>query len=570
MKPFNHNYFLGYINEVTPQFVKVHFPSSTLLEKFSHKGVFYAGGNVGNFIVIEGEEFGFLARVVELELPDGERKTISEKAIQHDETSFHPSGKAELLLSFSVFEPEKTEKTVSKYPAIGAKVYSCSDEQIEIYVKEFGKKKDELENVYADLGKLTSNNANCSVSLNSIFGRHCAIVGTTGGGKSWTVAKLVDEVITKTNNKVILIDATGEYSKVTLNSLILGTDAYFPYQNLSIPDLFFLLRPTGQSQRPVLLEAIRSLKMIRIGKEQNTKFTNNTKLKADKEKASYFNFYQKNIKEIEDNTCNFDITYLIEQIKEECVYPTGYTDKQQDPKKWGGYDAKIYDYQTSLIGRITDIINTEIFNKLLGFHGVPTGCASIVDGIKKFIAENNEQILRISFENIPASFSVKEIIANALASFLLNLARRNTFKTDPLIIVVDEAHQFLNKNIKDEFFESQTLDAFDLIAKECRKYGMFLCLATQMPRDIPVGTLSQMGTFLVHRLINELDKKSIESAASSANRSALSFLPILGEGEALLVGVDFPMPLLVKIAEPEKKPQSNTPKLKAKAGNQKV
>ena len=564
MNPFNHNYFLGYINEVSPQHVKVHFPSSNLLEKFSHKGVFYAGGNVGNFIVIEGAEFGFLARIIEIELPDGERKTISEKAIQHDETAFHPSSKAELLLSFSVFEPEKTEKTVSKYPAIGAKVYSCSDEQIEIYVKEFGKKKDELENVYADLGKLTSNDANCKVSLNSIFGRHCAIVGTTGGGKSWTVAKLVDEVVTKTNNKVILIDATGEYSKLTSNSLTLGTNAYFPYQKLSIPDLFFLLRPTGQSQRPVLLEAIRSLKMFRIAKSKNSSLTANTKQKAEKGKANYYTFYQSNIKEIEDNSCNFDILHLIEQIKEECVYPSGYTDKQPDPKKWGGYDAKTYDYQTSLIGRIADLINTEIFNNLLGFQGAPTGCNSIVEGIEKFIAQNDEQILRISFENIPSSFSVKEITANALASFLLNLARHDTFRIDPLILVVDEAHQFLNKNVKDEFFESQTLDAFDLIAKECRKYGMFLCLATQMPRDIPSGTLSQMGTFIVHRLINELDKKSIESAASSANRSALSFLPILGEGEALLVGVDFPMPLLVKISEPEKKPQSNTPKLKAK------
>lgn len=564
MNPFNHNYFLGYINEVTPQFVRVHFPSSILLEKFSHKGVFFAGGNVGNFIVIEGEEFGFLARIIEIQLPDGERKSISEKAIQHDDTAFHPSGKAELLLSFSVFEPHKTEKTVSKYPTIGAKVYSCSDEQIEIYVKEFGKKKDELENVYADLGKLTSNDANCRVSLNSIFGRHCAILGTTGGGKSWTVAKLVDELVNKTNNKVILIDATGEYSNLTTNSLTLGTNAYFPYQKLSIPDLFFLLRPTGQSQRPVLLEAIRSLKMVRIAKSKDSSFTANTKQKAENEKAKYYTFYQSNTKEIEDNSCNFDILYLIEQIKEECIYPSGNTNKLPDPKKWGGYDAKTYDYQTSLIGRIADLINTEIFNKLLGFQGEPIGCNSIVDGIEKFIAQNDEQILRISFENIPSSFSVKEITANALASFLLNLARQDKFRIDPLILVVDEAHQFLNKNIKDEFFESQTLDAFDLIAKECRKYGMFLCLATQMPRDIPTGTLSQMGTFIVHRLINELDKKSIESAASSANRSVLSFLPILGEGEILLVGVDFPMPLLVKISEPAKKPQSNTPKLKAK------
>ena len=154
-----------------------------------------------------------------------------------------------------------------------------------------------------------------------------------------------------------------------------------------------------------------------------------------------------------------------------------------------------------------------------------------------------------------------------LASFLLNLAREGKFNNpveeNPLVIILDEAHQFLNKNVKDEYFD-QTLDSFDLISKECRKYGLFLCLSTQMPRDIPVGTLSQMGTFIVHRLINELDKKAIENACSSANRSALSFLPILGEGEALLVGVDFPMPLLLKIDEPNKKPNSKTPKFKPK------
>ena len=76
-----------------------------------------------------------------------------------------------------------------------------------------------------------------------------------------------------------------------------------------------------------------------------------------------------------------------------------------------------------------------------------------------------------------------------------------------------------------------------------------------------------MGTFIVHRLINEKDKQSIENAASSANKNALSFLPILGEGEALLVGVDFPMPLLVKIDKPITPPKSETPRLKAKTDN---
>ena len=553
MKPFSHNYFIGYINEVTPQYVKVHFPSSNLLHTFHHEGVNFAGGNVGNFIVIEGEEYGFLARITELNLPDSERKEINEKAILEDSTIFHPSGKAELLLTFSIFDPDKTQKTVTQYPHIGAKVYACSDEQIAKYIKEFGNK-DGNNTIYAPIGKLTSNNAICNVSLDSLFGRHCAVVGTTGGGKSWTVAKLIEQVVQYTNNKVILIDATGEYESLTSKSCLLGVDSYFPYQKLSIPDLFYLLRPTGQSQRPILLEAVRSLKIQQIQGQTGVYIKNGAP------KQPYQQYYNERIADIENNLCDFDIKLLAQQIKEECVYQGANYNK--DMTKWGDYDAKTYDYQTSLVSRITDLLNTQIFNQLLAFKGLPQTHQSIIDVIDSFIASNTgTNILRISFENIPPSFSAKEIVSNALANFLLKKARLREFVNNPILLFLDEAHQFLNKNIRDEFFEMHSLEAFDLIAKETRKYGLFLCLSTQMPRDIPIGVLSQMGTFIVHRLINDLDKKAVESAASSANRGVLSFLPVLGEGEALLIGVDFPMPLMLKIDEPQRKPNSNTPRL---------
>ena len=556
MKPFNHNYFLGYINEITAQYVKIHFPSSNLLHTFYHEGLNFTGGNVGKFIVIEGEEYGFLARITELNLPDSERKEINEKAIYDDTTLFHPSGKAELLLTFNLFEPNKTQKTVSNYPHIGAKVYACSDEQISKYIKEFGKKENNIDAVYAPIGKLTANDALCNVSLDSLFGRHCAVIGTTGGGKSWTVAKLIEGITEYTNNKVILIDATGEYKNLTNNSYVLGVDSYFPYQKLSIPDLFYLLRPTGQSQRPILLEAIRSLKIQRI------EGISDIYTKAGTKKSIYKAAYETYIKDIENNLCNFDINLLVQQIKEECVYQGANYNKDQT--KWGDYDAKTYDYQTSLIARITDLLNTDIFKKLLGFNNIPGNVSSIIKTIDSFLSASTGGILRISFEDIPSSFSAKEIVANALATYLLQKARSKDFVKNPVVLFLDEAHQFLNKGVKDEFFEIHSLDAFDLIAKEARKYGLFLCLSTQMPRDIPVGTLSQMGTFIVHRLINDLDKKAVENAASSANRNVLSFLPILGEGEALLVGVDFPMPLLLKIDEPKNRPDSETPKLRRK------
>lgn len=552
MNPFNHNYFLGYINEVTPQFVKVHFPSSNLLEKFSHKGVFYAGGNVGNFIVIEGEEFGFLARVIELELPDGERKSISEKAIQHDETAFHPSGKAELLLSFSVFEPQKTEKTVSKYPAIGAKVYSCSDEQIEIYVKEFGKKKDELENVYADLGKLTSNDANCKVSLNSIFGRHCAIVGTTGGGKSWTVAKLIDEVISKTDNKIILIDATGEYKSVLSNNVVFGIDTSFPFKYLSNSDFCFLFQEHSPNTVGALCDAIHSLKLIELGI-----ITDGLKIGKLQDDC---------IKQVRDNVhnfrnCNFKIENLAAQVANECVkgrFQQGRCFYEEDSFKLG--------YTSHLISRINLLLNNHIVCSALGINTTSTSTTKdIISVIDDFLKPTNkESVLRIGFEKLSYDFAIRELIVDFLSSHLLKKSRNENFISNPVILFIDEAHQFLNKRINAEDNTTFSLQNIDLIAKECRKYGLFLCLATQMPRDIPVGTLSQMGTFIVHRLINEQDKKSIENAAAAANKSVLSFLPTLGEGEALLVGVDFPMPLLVKIDKPQKQPHSDTPKLKAK------
>jgi len=552
---FDNNRFLGYVNQVTPQFIKIHFPSSNLLGKFYYDGINYEGGNVGSYIVIEGNEYGFLARIIELDLPESERKEMNEKAIINDDSNFHPSGKAELLLSFNIFNPRKTQKTVSKYPIIGAKIYACSNEQIENYVREFGKKKDEQNNVYAKLGKLTSNEADCNISLNALFGRHCAVVGTTGGGKSWTVSKLIESLQNSTKNKIILIDATGEYHTLKSEAYNMGNDSYFPYEKLTIQDLFFLLRPTGQSQRPILLEAIRSLKIMRL-RNIDTIYE-----KRNKQKHIFNEFYQQNITKIEDNLCNFNILFLVPQIKEECIYQTGFSNRNPDASIWGDYDAKTYDYQTSLISRITDLINTDVFNNLLGFNK-KENCNSIIEIIDKFIDGNiDEDILRISFEDIPSTFSAKEIIANAIASYLLRKARKKEFVENPIVLFVDEAHQFLNNEIQDDNSGIQSLNAFDLIAKECRKYGLFICLSTQMPRDIPIGTLSQMGSFIVHRLINEYDKKAIENAASSLNRNVLSFLPILGEGEALILGVDFPMPLLIKIYEPNTPPRSNTPQL---------
>jgi DNA helicase HerA-like ATPase len=144
---------------------------------------------------------------------------------------------------------------------------------------------------------------------------------------------------------------------------------------------------------------------------------------------------------------------------------------------------------------------------------------------------------------------------------MLSFARQGKFKTHPIVMIIDEAHQFLNKTVSSDY-ESFKLEAFDLIAKEGRKYGLFLCITTQRPRDIPSGTLSQFGTFIVHRLINQKDKEIIHDALPSANKDIIYYLPELGEGEIILSSTDIKVPLLLKVKEPYISPDSVTPVFK--------
>ncbi|MFV8363612.1 ATP-binding protein [Flavobacterium sp. ZT3P35] len=581
--PFNHSHFIGYINQVTPQYVKVHFPSSILMKSFTFYGEELKGGLVGNYVVIEGEKYGFLGKILELSLPEKERLELSEKSFNTKE--FHPTGKIEILLSFELFEPSNIDKGLNSLPMIGAKVFICSSQFIKGYFKGFGVKKENLGTApVIKLGHLTYDKTTIvELSQQAIFGRHCAIVGTTGGGKSYTVSKLLEGII-ENKNKAIIIDPTGEYSNFDINTeisckpLILSNDAFFHYSNLTVSDLFVLLRPSGQVQSPKLMEAIKSLKILRILEknidnnfitkpDENTysikitevlweeiKVSNNNILKAGQLMRPFNRVYSKFINEIEGLNSDFNIEALSFQLMKECINDVDFNNHN----KWGGQNNNHATNCISLILRVNNLINNPEFNKIFGFQKQKNDASELISGINEFI-NGDLKILRIGFEEVSFDFQAREILANAVGKFLLELARKKKFKQNPLVLFVDEAHQFLNKKVKDEYFETTELSSFDSIAKECRKYGLFLCIATQMPRDIPNGTLSQIGTFVAHRLINHQDKEAIANACSSANRDTLAFLPVLGSGEAILMGVDFPMPVMLKVDLPKIKPNSDTP-----------
>lgn len=561
MQPFNYHYFIGYVSQVTPQYIRIHFPSSTLLSKFIFSGEEFNGGLVGTYITIEGENHGFVGQLQEIEVPEKERLSLSESAFKNQE--FHPTAKAEILLSFNLFDMDKVTKGANVYPTIGAKVFVCTYEFVQKYVQGFGQKK--KEEVLLNIGYLNSDDhTEVTVSQQSFFGRHCAIVGTTGGGKSWSLSKLIEEV-RGNSTKCILLDPTGEYSNIHGQHCVLAQNSYFSYRKLTISDLFFLLKPSERAQAPKLLEAIKTLKTLEIARKKGGLegyFSNgeekNYLVKEGKNKEEFVKFQRNNYEEIDSDELNFDIKYLAWQVQKECIIEADY----RDSKLWGKKSDIEAANCISLVTRTHAFVNDKNYKELLGINNSENK-EELAETIVKFMMpDNHETLLRIGFEEVGYDFNVREVIANALAKYLLGMARDKVFKEKPIIFFLDEAHQFLNKKVTDDSFTAYSLNAFDQIAKECRKYGLFLCIATQMPRDIPVGTLSQMGTFLVHRLINYNDKEAIKQSCATANSSTLSYLPVLGEGEAILTGVDFPMPLLLKVSPPTEKPKSETPQFR--------
>lgn len=580
MNPYSESRFIGFVSMVSPLQTRVHFPSSVLLKKFFNADKGYHA-ITGKYIIIEGTGVGFLGKITEISLPEKERLELTEAKFEKE--IFHPTGKVEILLCFDNYKL-KAKKGLDQLPPVSAKVYLCSDEFLGSLLTEFGVK-DGIKPITIPLASLPDNeNHKIDVSSQALFGRHCAVVGTTGGGKSWTVAKLIEQVLAQ-NGKAILIDATGEYETLKSYSEVkylkfnsLSNDGvFFNYKDLRETDLYALFRPTGQAQLPKLQEAMKSLRLVELLLKKSIKTSNDEFIidkankywtenstqeftlikKAKQSRLKIITAVKENI-EVYNNDCQFDINALPYQIFNECVRDFSATDDY-----YGDDDATARGFCQSLISRILVTITNDSFKNVFGFDNNSKAKNEFNDVVNNFLDnKSNENVLILSVADVSTENKLKEILVNSIGRYLLEKALAENFKAatkKSLLLFLDEAHLFLNKKIKDEYSIEVELDAFDRIAKECRKFGLFLVISTQMPRDIPRGVLSQMGTFIVHRLINQQDREAIEFACSDANKSALSFLPILSSGEAMLTGVDFPMPMILKITEPSVKPDSNTP-----------
>jgi hypothetical protein len=531
-------------------------PSGTHFE-----GGRYGKGEVGEFVLIEGQRNLLLGRIIEVRLPEEERQTINQNFAGDNELD--AIAYIQLLGSISMTD-FYVKAGIDSYPRIGDRVYAAPHQFIALIPGLMTKSEDGDTPVQLELGAVdVANESKVSITPEKLFGRHCAILGATGGGKSWTTARIIEECI-KHKAKIILLDATGEYREFGGKEVMhchLGEPVYkaknsivcsLPPASFQESDFLALFQPSGKVQGPKLREAIRSLRLAKLCPE----LAEDDSGLIVKENRSKSEIKQKLLEEsigkkVDCPTQEFDVTLLAKQIVEECVFPAANYGK--DSTKWGDRDGNSYTYCLSLITRIEAVISSAAYKCVFG---EPTD-KPVTEVISEFL-KKDQRLLRICLSGIQHEFNAREIIANTIGRYLLSLARQGDFAANPTVIVVDEAHHFLGRQIGSEDTFSR-LDAFELIAKEGRKFGLSICLVTQRPRDITEGVLSQMGTLVVHRLTNDRDREIVERACGEIDRWASSFLPNLQPGEAAIIGVDFPIPLTIKINKPTFQPRSDGP-----------
>lgn len=557
--PFSSDREIGTVSLVEGTIIEVRLRHPSALPR-SHFGEHLGQGEMGQFIITDVGGVAIFGRITKIA---SDMRGVSKRtAIDEDAPAT-----ARVQLLSTLYLDGKSDRGVLRYPNIGDRVYAASAHSI---VSVLSGTEDPSSQVLHFGSMSIDDGIPVRIPLGRVFGRHLAVVGAAGSGKSWTLAHLAEQVM-KAHGKMILLDATGEFHTLEASSRHLAfsdttgeplgtTLVGIPHEMMRASDRNAFLNPSSGAQLPRLREAIKTLRLVQAIQNDPNALpehsalieANGTIKKANRPMREMGEPLKKYVTQVENPSAPFNLKGLAVQVQNECVWPSA----RNNSENYGDLDYSQIGYVSTLISRINDLLQTrEIMDVIVP----PKGTANIFDEIEKWLRDKDSHVLRVSLRSLTFANNLREILVNILGQWLIGMARHNAFKETPMIVAIDEAHQFFDVTVGNEL-SSTRLNAFDLIAKEGRKYGLTVCLATQRPGDLPGAVLSQVGMTIAHRLVDGNDRQRVENAAAEIDGSAARLLPGLTPGEAVLMGVDFPVPISVRISPPVHRPESEGPR----------
>lgn len=387
------------------------------------------------------------------------------------------------------------------------------------------------------------------VNGNKFFNKHIAIIGSTGSGKSHTVAKIIQSAINgKTgefaglnNSHVVIFDIHSEYhaafphaNYISIDNLILP---YWLLNSEELQELFIETEANDHNQRSLFKDAVVESKKNHYEGD-----------KIIKERIHF------------DSPYFFDIDEVLTKAKNENTRMiSNGTDAKGNPKSKQG----------PLHGQLTNFINrmeVKLHDKRLEFLlGGKAKAISFQDTLKQFLGygDSKSNVTIIDLSGIP--FEVLSISVSLISRILFEYgyyykkvleSKEAQYNNDiPLLLVYEEAHKYVPNSDMVKYRASR--DSIERIAKEGRKYGVSLLLASQRPSEISDTIFAQCSNYVAMRLTNPNDQACVKKLLPDTLGDLINKLPSLKAGEGLLIGDAVVLPSVVKIERCEPVPSSN-------------
>ncbi|MEN1966618.1 ATP-binding protein [Lentibacillus sp. N15] len=573
----------GVITKVFFRKIVIEVPDTTLIQH-NYQGSLYMLNGLNDFITIyDNGMHKYIYQITglyeqEKPLNEQEQSKFSQKAF------FEAAPVGEIL-------HDRFEYGLATFPVIGEETFLTNVNDIKTMLVLSDDK------MSIRFGKLTTQDIIPKISVDSILTNHMSVLGNTGSGKSTTVRKLLNEITKLKDNPMIdiskanffIFDVHGEYTELppelTVSKKV--NDISINLQNLTTEDWMNLLQPSHATQRPVLLNAlklanhldsnnndvlwIKAFCALQLFNSQSTDAVpKRAKIKGllegiDSPKINEcLNYYDAQFGNFKPNS--YDETFRSE-IKDYVKNKTGYEYDDVHSYLIGCLEST--ECKTKTIKDLKLAVDLVLLlEESKGNSQIRTFCSTLMTRIDNLEATYSDNLFSEDFTRqaeledmllTKKTFTVFDctFIDDDVLLFFTNYVLRNIFNkqlemkrvigsiTKSYNFVFDEAHKYISEKNEDNIVDYSKM--FRTVAKEGRKFGVFLILSSQRPGELSKTVLSQCNNYILHRIRNNVDLEQMRKSIPYINDGQLNRLSFLRTGVALIVGDSFAIPMEVKI-----------------------
>ncbi|HHF3237734.1 TPA: ATP-binding protein [Vibrio alginolyticus] len=443
----------------------------------------------------------------------------------------------------AIVQKYKFSRSLDHVPEIDSTCYVLKDAHLEEFMRVISECGDGEHSLELGSYKLNEN-ARAYVDGNKLFQRHAALLGSTGSGKSWTVASILERSSQLPSSNLVVFDLHGEYKELSYAKQLripgpdeVDTDddslLFLPYWLLNSEEIqsLFVDRSefSAHNQVVVVQDAIT---------EQKKAF-----LQAN-DRADLLQSF----------TLDSPIPYSLDEVIGQLKYLNEEKVAGSRGPKNGPFNGEFSRLLVRMASRLNDRRYGFLFDSPDKYNQYDS-LSMIAEKLMGF-GKQKQSIKVIDFSEVPAD--ILPVIIGLVARIIYQVQFwTNPEGRRPVAFVCDEAHLYLPRK-EGNPVERRAVEAFEKIAKEGRKYGVALMIVSQRPSDVSATILSQCNNIISLRLTNADDQATVRKLLPESLESLLEALPIMDVGEAMVVGDSVLLPSRIKIDPPTEKPLSAT------------